>query len=304
MPHCPTTWPRLSDGSVTTRSELVHVEHVLAETASMCEQQREELDRLKVELELLQRFRFGRRSERFVESPGQGRLFNESDAEAATDSPRIDEPQQEEISYRRRRRGHGWNKLPDHLPRQEVPVDLPESERQCPSCGELMQRIGEDRSERVDVIPARVLVKVIVRPKYACRHQHGIRQAETPPSSCRADALISVSCAHVVTSKTADHLPLYRQQDIRPVQRLDAGAGATLCEISTTRPRCWSHWRRSSGAAAPGDRSVGSRRHTGAFARPSHPEGVRSARFCWRRLRRGAVQCVPLSREPWPRWAA
>jgi hypothetical protein len=38
---------------VTTRNELVHVEHVLAETASMCEQQREELDRLKVELELL-----------------------------------------------------------------------------------------------------------------------------------------------------------------------------------------------------------------------------------------------------------
>ena len=53
---------------VTTRSELAHVEHVLAETASVCEQQQEELDRLKVELELFKRFQFGRRSERFVES--------------------------------------------------------------------------------------------------------------------------------------------------------------------------------------------------------------------------------------------
>ena len=263
---------------VTTRSELVHVEHVLAETASMCEQQREELDRLKVELELLQRFRFGRRSERFVESPGQGRLFNESDVEATTDSPRLDESQQEEISYRRRRRGHGWNKLPDHLPRQEVLVDLTESERQCPSCGELMQRIGEDRSERVDVIPARVLVKVIVRPKYACRHQHGIRQAETPPSPVPGGRFDFGFMAHVVTSKTADHLPLYRQQDILARSGLTLSR-ATLCEIMANAATLLEP------LAAIIRRRLLATDLLGADDTPvrlldrGHPEGVRLARF-------------------------
>jgi transposase len=213
---------------VTTRGELAHVEHVLAETASVCEQQQEELDRLKAELELLKRFQFGRRSERFVDDPGQGRLFDASAMEPAV-SPPPDESQPEEIP-RRRRRGHGWSKLPDHLPRQEVLVDLREDERKCPCCGEEMQRIGEDRNERVDVIPARVIVKVIVRPKYACRHQHGVRQAETPPSPVPGGRFDFGFIAQVVTSKTADHLPLYRQQDILARSGLTLSR-ATLCEI-------------------------------------------------------------------------
>ena len=57
--------------------------------------------------------------------------------------------------------------LPESLPRIEQVIE-PES-TQCPcGCGEMV-RIGEDRTERLDIVPAQLQVIVTVRPKYACR---------------------------------------------------------------------------------------------------------------------------------------
>src|SRR3546814_2941382 len=70
-----------------------------------------------------------------------------------------------------RPRNRNRGQLPAHLPRVEQIVE-PES-RMCPcGCGE-MARIGEDVSERLDVIPAQFRVLVTRRPKYACRRCSG-----------------------------------------------------------------------------------------------------------------------------------
>lgn len=214
--------------------ELLHLRSVLAETALTCEDQRGEIDKLKAELELFQRYLHGRRSERFTETPGQGHLFDKT-AEDGFDSPSAGDvtnsaADEEETTHRRRRRGHGWGKLPAHLPREEVRIDVPESERICPCCGEPMQPIGEDRTERVDIRPARVVVKVIVCPKYACAHGHGVKQAEPPPLPVPGGRFDFGFMAHVVASKVADHLPLYRQQDILARSGLELSR-STLCGI-------------------------------------------------------------------------
>lgn len=201
----------LPDDVTTLQQELLHTRAVLAETAVTCESQQVQLARLQEELELLKRHVFGRRSERHAPDPRQGLLPLGDDGEAAAPAPPIPE---EEITYRRRRKGHGWGKLPAHLPREEVLLDVLEEERQCPDCGGPLERIGEDRSERVDLVPARISIKVLVRPKYACSRGHGIRQAPTPPSPVPGGRFDFGLVAHVVTSKLADHLPLYRQQDI------------------------------------------------------------------------------------------
>lgn len=201
----------LPDDLATLQQELLHTRAVLAETAVTCESQQVQLARLQAELELLKRHVFGRRSERHAPDPRQGLLPLGDDGEAAAPAPPLPE---EEITYRRRRKGHGWGKLPAHLPREEVLLDVPEEERQCPDCGGPLERIGEDRSERVDLVPARISIKVLVRPKYACSRGHGIRQAPTPPSPVPGGRFDFGLVAHVVTSKLADHSPLYRQQDI------------------------------------------------------------------------------------------
>lgn len=112
--------------------------------------------------------------------------------------------------------------LPAHLPRVERIIE-PKSTL-CPcGCGE-MAKIGEDVSERLDVIPAQLRVLVTRRPKYACRRCSGaVAQAHAPehvvPGGLPTEALI----AQIIVAKFGDHLPFYRQSEIYTRQgiRLD-----------------------------------------------------------------------------------
>ncbi|MFM8535932.1 MAG: IS66 family transposase [Acidimicrobiia bacterium] len=261
---------------LNTRQELAHVESVLAETSVTCDEQRDRLEKLQGELEWLKRALFGRRRERHVPDPRQGQLYEETSQEEAAPIPVP--TREEEITYRRRR-GHGWSKLPAHLPREEVLLDVPESERTCACCGRAMQKIGEDRSERVDLVPARVWVKVLVRPKYACAcKEGGVKQTPPPPSPTPGGRFDFGMTAHVVTSKVVDHQPLYRQQDILARSGLELSR-STLCEIMAgaaelLEPLAWLLRDRllKSDLLGADDTPV-------RLLDASHPLGVRLARF-------------------------
>jgi transposase len=103
--------------------------------------------------------------------------------------------------------------LPEHLPRIEEVIE-PES-LECPcGCG-AMHRIGEDRTERLDIVPAQLRVIVTIRPKYACRVcTDGVRQAPARPWLIEGALPTEGAIAHVLVSKYADHSPLYRQSQI------------------------------------------------------------------------------------------
>lgn len=110
--------------------------------------------------------------------------------------------------------------LPKHLPRIEVVIE-PDS-LVCPcGCG-LMHKIGEDRSERLDIVPAQLRVIVAVRPKYACRTcTDGVTQARAPSHLIMGGLPTEATIAHVLVSKYADHLPLSRQSQILARAGLD-----------------------------------------------------------------------------------
>ena len=74
-----------------------------------------------------------------------------------------------------------------------------------------MVRIGEDRTERLDIVPAQFRVIVTVRPKYACRKcEEGVTQAPSPAWLIEGALPTEALLAHVLVSKFSDHLPLYR----------------------------------------------------------------------------------------------
>tara|TARA_R110000737_G_scaffold58604_1_gene84844 strand:+ start:624 stop:1214 length:591 start_codon:yes stop_codon:yes gene_type:complete len=94
-----------------------------------------------------------------------------------------------------------------------LPADLPRSERviepsnlDCPcGCGP-MHRIGEDRTERLDIVPAQLRVLVDIRPKYACRTcSDGVTQAPAAPRLIEGGLPTEGAIAHVLVSKFADH---------------------------------------------------------------------------------------------------
>lgn len=110
--------------------------------------------------------------------------------------------------------------LPATLPRIEEIIE-PDS-LICPcGCG-VLHKIGEDRSERLDIVPAQLRVIVTVRPKYACRIcTDGVTQALAPAHLISGGLPTEATLAHVLVSKYADHLPLYRQSQILARAGLD-----------------------------------------------------------------------------------
>ena len=110
--------------------------------------------------------------------------------------------------------------LPAALPRIEEVIEP--ASLICPcGCG-IMHKIGEDRSERLDIVPAQLRVIVTVRPKYACRScTDGVTQAPAPSRLITGGLPTEATLAHVLVSKYADHLPLYRQSQILARAGLD-----------------------------------------------------------------------------------
>ena len=173
---------------------------------------RHQNDRLRHLIRQLQRLRFGRRSEKL--DPDQLNLALEDVEQAIAET----EAQQEKAdpAFKRARaetRRAGRGSLPEHLPRVEI-VIAPENTA-CRCCGGAMQVIGEDRSSRLDVIPAQYRVIVTRRPKYACRNcQDGVVQAAAPARLIAGGLPTERLVAQVLVAKYADHCPLYRQSQI------------------------------------------------------------------------------------------
>ena len=179
-----------------------------------------ERDRLRALIHALQRHRFGRRSERL--DPDQRALaledVEQSLAGAEAVAERTASPAQRSRPAHRRKPNRGA--LPAHRPRIETLVDV--ADAVCPCCASPMHRIGEDVSERLDVIPAQFRVLVVRRPKYACRSCPGtVIRAAAPPRLIEGGLPAEALVAQVIVSKYADHVPLYRQAQIYARQGID-----------------------------------------------------------------------------------
>lgn len=183
-----------------------------------------ELARLSTIIKRLQRLQFGKRSEKL--DPDQLALGLE-DLEAAAGAA---EAEAERLgatpsASRSKPRSVKPRALPAHLPRVEVVVDI--EDKTCPCCGGALHRIGEDRSERLDVIPAQHRVLVTRRPKYACRAcTDGVLQAPAPARLIEGGLPTEAMIASVLVGKYADHLPIYRQRQILGRQGIDIDRSA------------------------------------------------------------------------------
>src|SRR5580693_6466573 len=169
-------------------------------------------DRLRHLLLKLTRMHFGTRSERLPEEQLQLGLeaLEQAIAKDEAQAEKRD-PDLRKDSAAKRRASRGA--LPAHLPRIEV--TLAPEDTACPCCRATMTVIGEDTSERLDVIPAQYRVIVTKRPKLACRACTGtVVQASAPARLIEGGIPTEAMVAHVLVARYADHLPLYRQVQI------------------------------------------------------------------------------------------
>jgi transposase len=214
---------RLSQQVEDLQAALDQAAKIHAQAVQEHEQTVQELRR---QLELYRRYVFGPRRERLVEAPGQGHLFELDGVECIATPPAP--PARNPGAAARSRR----SRKPDfeRLPQVRIEHDVPEADKLCTHCGETKARIGQDEARVLEFIPARFELQVHVLPKYACsRCRDGVVAPETPPrplSGCIAGAGV---LAEVVVAKFAEHVPLYRFEDISTRYGLHLSR-STLCD--------------------------------------------------------------------------
>jgi transposase len=125
------------------------------------------------------------------------------------DDPNVNSGADESAS---KKRTGGRQPLPRHLKRERIVHDLAEEEKHCSTCQQDLRPIGEESSERYEYIPAKLTVIEDICKKYACACT--VKTATKPSQPIEKSTAGASLLAQVIVAKTADHLPLHRQEKI------------------------------------------------------------------------------------------
>ena len=161
---------------------------------------------------------FGRKSEKLSGDEFLQQILFDEPAGVVEDE---DEQEQDEQTIEvpaHTRRKSGRKPLPENLPRVDVEHDLSEEEKVC-ACGCIMDRIGQEASEKLDIIPAKMQVIRHIRYKYACKCCEGVESdgptvkiAPVPDQIIPKGIATPGLLAHIFTAKFVDAVPFYRQE--------------------------------------------------------------------------------------------
>lgn len=173
------------------------------------------IEKITFELARLKAWKFAARTERM--NAEQRQLFEETLAadqaslEAQLEALQAQTGVPSETALKEPRRQPKRQALPSHLQRVE---HHHEPEDTTCGCGQPMVRVGEDVSERLDIVPAQFFVHRHVRGKWACRCCERLVQEPVEPQIIDGGMPAPGLVAHTLVSRFVDHLPYYRQEQI------------------------------------------------------------------------------------------
>lgn len=176
----------------------------------------------KEQVKLIRHKQFGRQSEQTHAIQTTLSLFDDNESDEVTETEEPISPEKIKVTYERekKKKTNGRNIDTTNLPREQVIHDLSIAEKTC-DCGCPLTKIGEDKSETLELVPAQIKVIEHITPKYTCRDCETIKAAKKPESpiqKCMAGTSLIVD---VIIKKYDHHLPLYRQSKIFLQDKID-----------------------------------------------------------------------------------
>ena len=193
----------------TLPNDVELLKEMLLKQQKVNERLESKISTLEEVLRLERHRRFGASSEK---APGQGELFDEAEeiAESQVDGDTVEQPLAESTVKSKPTR----KPLPANLPRVRQLTDLSDNEKHC-ECGCQLTEIGEEVSEQLDIIPAKIQVIQHVRKKYACKRcEEFIKTANVSAKLLPKSNATPGTLAYITTAKYQDGLPLYRLSGI------------------------------------------------------------------------------------------
>jgi len=167
------------------------------------------------QFKLAQRRRFGSSSEKSPDQLHFENMFNEAEDQA---DPLLPEPVFEEITYKRKKQAGKRKEDLEGLPVERIDYELPESERICPECGDLMVDIGVTVRDELKIVPAQVIHVEHATHAYGCAccekndADRQIERAESPYPLIAGSLASPSAVAHIASQKFVNGVPLYRTE--------------------------------------------------------------------------------------------
>ncbi len=190
-------------------AELDAQRQTLTEQAEELDSRRARIEHLRLMVEKFRHMIFGRKSEKLVLKLEQMEFELEEDETTQAEAEAI----AERVAPTKEAKPRSERKpLPEHLKREEV-THKPDSDC-CPDCGGGLRHFGDDISEQLEYVPESFKVIRHVRPKFACTGCDRVVEAPAPSRPIERGLAAPSLLAHVIVSKYADHLPLFRQSEI------------------------------------------------------------------------------------------
>jgi transposase len=190
-------------------AELESQRQALSEQADDLHSRSQHIEHLKLMVDKYRQLLFGRKSEKLVLKLEQLEFELEEDeatqAEAEALAERVTPSKQPKSRPERK-------PLPEHLQRELV-THTPQRDC-CPDCGGELRHFGDDVSEQLEYVPESFKVIRHVRPKFTCKGCDRVVEAPAPSRPIERGLAGPSLLAHVIVSKYADHLPLFRQSEI------------------------------------------------------------------------------------------
>ena len=185
--------------------ENTFLKQELASAKSIIAEMREQLDWFKKQF-------FGAKSERLIDDDQEQLQF--PGLEVLKEEPegiRVKGHTREKISQEKTK-----IEYPENLPKEQIFLDIPEEQKVCPITGEPLKKIGEEISQKLAYNPGAYFIKEFIRPKYVSpsHPELGVMVKGMPGGIFLKSKVDESLLSHIITMKFADHLPLYRIQEI------------------------------------------------------------------------------------------
>lgn len=194
-------------------AEMDHAEwrELVERLGALTEEDDQRLAEAEAQIADLKRELLGPKADRLTPEPQDQMkdLIQDMEAETQRPAPDSDPVLDEETATRKKQRRRVRHPLPVELETETITI-APEL-APCPCCGKMPGRIGEEVTEEIDIVPARLIRRRTVRPKYACNcGGAGVAIAPLPPRLIPQSKLGLGLAVHIVLALFDDHLSYYR----------------------------------------------------------------------------------------------
>ncbi len=195
------------------------VQQLRIQNAYLQEKSTQQIRMLEERIKWFERQLFGKKSERLVDSSsGKAPYLPGFEPKDGLTEEEVEEVTAHKRKKKRKTRNDYADGLviPEHLPVEQIELDIPEDQKVCSETGVALVRIGQEVTRQLAHRSAEFFVKETIRPKYAHPdlEERGILTADLPDSILPRSRADESLLAEIVTRKYADHLPLHRLSEI------------------------------------------------------------------------------------------